>query len=67
MNEMLLVLIPKMDNPETVKQLRPISLCNVSYKIVTKAMPNHLNKFLPNIIGPIKIDLFPKCKLRIIF
>ncbi|XP_020999589.1 uncharacterized protein LOC110281570 [Arachis duranensis] len=32
----LVVLIPKVDNPSRMKEFRPISLCNVIYKIITK-------------------------------
>ena len=35
-NKTLLVLIPKVDIPEHVKQLKPISLYNVIYKAITK-------------------------------
>ena len=58
-NDTLLVLIPKEKYPETVKQLRPISLCNVCYKIVTKVMTNHLKPVLPQIIGPFQSSFVP--------
>lgn len=41
-NHTNIALIPKVDNPETVSNFRPISLCNVTYKIITKIMVNRL-------------------------
>lgn len=40
LNRTHLVLIPKVPNPRRMTQLRPISLCNVVYKVIAKLMTN---------------------------
>ena len=49
-NHTFLTLIPKTKNPEYVYEYRPISLCDVLYKICSKVLANRLKSFLPNII-----------------
>ena len=51
-NQTFISFIPKVDSPELVKHLRPISLCNVVYKVVTKIIANRLRKILPTVIAP---------------
>lgn len=53
-NATLLTLIPK--NPgassSTIKDFRPISCCNVLYKIISKILANRLKILLPDFIEP---------------
>lgn len=37
-NDTAIVLVPKVDQPETLKDFRPISLCIVMYKVIAKCM-----------------------------
>ncbi|PNX63728.1 ribonuclease H, partial [Trifolium pratense] len=52
-------LIPKIDKPEFVSQFRPISLCNVSYKVLTKVIVNRLKPLMPTIISPYQTGFVP--------
>lgn len=55
----LIALIPKTENPENVKMLRPISLCNVMYKGITKILVTRLGLFLHKIISPFQSSFIP--------
>ena len=50
-NESIVVLIPKVRNPNRIKDLCPISLCNVVYKLVSKVLANRLKVILDELIS----------------
>ena len=49
-NSAFLALIPKEKGASDFSRFRPISLCNTSYKLVTKIIAIRLKKILPVII-----------------
>ena len=51
MQESVTGLIFRKDDPKHLKNWRPISLLNVDYKILSKALTNQLSKVLPSIVS----------------
>ncbi|KAL0456380.1 UNVERIFIED_CONTAM: putative mitochondrial protein [Sesamum latifolium] len=59
MNFTQIVLIPKCSSPDSMAHFRPISLCNVVYKLASKTIANRLKPFLDSIISPFQSAFIP--------
>ena len=53
------MLSPKVTCPTRFQELRPISLCNVVLKVITKVLVHHIWPFLDDIIRPFKRSFLP--------
>ncbi|KAH0682270.1 hypothetical protein KY289_020022 [Solanum tuberosum] len=45
-----ITLVPKVDNPTTVKDYRPIACCTLLYKLISKVLPARLQEVIASII-----------------
>lgn len=59
-NSTYITLVPKIRNPSKVGDFRPISLCNVIYKIVAKTIADRLKTIMPLIISPTQCTFVPR-------
>lgn len=66
LNHTYIALISKVKKPRKMTKFRPISLCNVIYRIIAKTITNRLKKILNDIISLIQVLLSPTSPLPII-
>jgi len=50
-NSTILALIPKKETAKEMKDYRPISCCNVLYKVISKLLANRLKDIMPQFIA----------------
>ncbi|XP_057744794.1 uncharacterized protein LOC130962625 [Arachis stenosperma] len=50
-NTTLITLVPKLNHPESINQFRPIALCNVTYKVLTKIIVDRIKPHLSDRIA----------------
>jgi hypothetical protein len=63
-NHIHIALIPKQSGSHTVHHFRPINLCNIVYKIITKILANRLKSMLPKIISPMQSTFVPSRNIQ---
>ncbi|KAL5543569.1 hypothetical protein UlMin_007353 [Ulmus minor] len=59
LNESFIVLIPKKPNSTRMNHYRPISVCNVAYRVITKIIANRLKPLLNRLICPTQNAFVP--------
>lgn len=59
-NATFLALIPKTDSVCNMKQFRPIGLCNIAYKTITKLISSRIRDSLQRLVGPAQCSFIPK-------
>ncbi|RDX95382.1 hypothetical protein CR513_22109, partial [Mucuna pruriens] len=62
LNKTLITLIPKVETTFSLKRFRPISLCNITYKLLTKALAQSLKKVMKTMISLVQCSFVPEKK-----
>jgi hypothetical protein len=63
-NHTFIALIPKKMGASTVHQYRPISLCNIIYKIILKILANKFKGLLHHFISPYQSSFVPSWNIQ---
>lgn len=58
-NDTLITLIPKVEAVSKLKDFRPLSLCNASYKVITKIIALRLRGIIEQLVSPSQCSFIP--------
>uniref|UniRef100_A0A0V0I001 Putative ovule protein n=1 Tax=Solanum chacoense TaxID=4108 RepID=A0A0V0I001_SOLCH len=58
-----ITLVPKIPNPSTVKEYRPIECCTVLYKIIAKVLTSRLQEVISSVIREAQSGFIPGRKI----
>lgn len=58
-NHSNIALIPKIEKPNALSHYKPISLCNISYIILSEMITNRLCCMMSSIISPMQVAFIP--------
>jgi hypothetical protein len=64
LNHTFITFVPKKTGSHFVHHFRPISLCNISYKIISKILANRLKNVLLKIISPLQSAFVPNRNIQ---
>lgn len=62
MNRTLIALIPRQQPPTSMSHFRPISLCNVAVKVISKVLANRLKPLIPTLTSDCQSSFVPQCQ-----
>ena len=57
-NKTNITLVPKIKNLIKMTDFRPISLCNIVYKLISKVLANRFKIIIPQIISEIRVCFY---------
>jgi hypothetical protein len=63
LNHSFITLIPKKQGAYSFNEFRPISLCNVCYKIISKLLVNRIRPLLNKLIDPAQTAFVPNRRI----
>lgn len=62
----MLVLIPKVPTPESFTQIRPISPCNVAFKVIAKTIANRIKPWMSHLVAKTHFSFVPSRHIMVI-